>query len=80
MNNQFNNRIHDISIIQNISYVVANKLTNVSALSCPLGKSLFSNLIGYACNLYPFFLSLTFFRTLYTSLDSDVFFLQNPVQ
>ena len=32
----------------------ANKFTNASALSCSLGKSLFSNLIGYACNLYPF--------------------------
>ena len=38
----------------------ANMLTKASALSCLLGRSVFSNLIGYACNLYPFFISLTF--------------------
>ena len=58
----------------------ANKFTSASALSCPLGKSLFSNLIGYACNLYPFFISLTFFHTLYMSLDSNTSLLQNSVQ
>ena len=57
-----------------------NELTYASALSCPLGKSLFSNLIGYACNLNPFFISLTFFHTLYMSLYSDTSFLQNSVQ
>ena len=45
----------------------ANKLTNASVLSCPLGKSLLCNLIGYACNLYPFFICLTF-SILYTCL------------
>ena len=43
----------------------ANKLTNASALSCPLGKSFFSNLIGYACNLYPFFISFFLFLSPY---------------
>ena len=56
----------------------ANKFTNASALSCPLGKSLFSNLIGYACNLYPFFYFFNFFP--YMSLDSSTLLLQNSDQ
>ena len=30
-----------------------------------IGKSLFSNLIGYSCNFDPFFISFTFFHILY---------------
>ena len=58
----------------------ANMLTKASALSCLLGKSLLSNLIEYACSLYPFFISLIVFHSLYMSLDSDTSLLENSVQ
>ena len=46
-------------------------LINASALSRQLGKSLFSNLIEYTCNLYTFFISLAFVHTLYISRNNQ---------